>query len=87
MNDNKNGFLQARNMATYLDITTGTLASWRKQGKLRSSSFVEPSEGLFLYEIVAVLKDLRASETVRNFRYAQAAMEEAARCAGCSCNW
>lgn len=56
---NNKGFLQAGKMAKYLDISKGTLASWRKQGKIRASSYIEPSDGLFLYEIEPVLEDLR----------------------------
>ena len=76
---NNKGFLQAGNMAKYLDISKGTLASWRKQGKIRASSFVEPSEGLFLYEIEPVLEDLRLSETIRQTTYEHAARVDFAR--------
>tara|TARA_R110002072_G_scaffold106373_2_gene231986 strand:- start:1188 stop:1460 length:273 start_codon:yes stop_codon:yes gene_type:complete len=76
---NNKGFLQAGNMAKYLDISKGTLASWRKQGKIRASSFVEPSDGLFLYEIEPVLEDLRLSETIRQTTYEHVICVEAAR--------
>jgi len=76
---NDKGFLRSGNMATFLDIHKDTLAKWRKQGKIRASSYIEPSDGLFLYEIEPVLEDLRLSETVRQATYEHAARVDAAR--------
>ena len=79
----KNGFLQAGNMASFLDVSKGTLARWRKEGKIQESSWIEPSDGHFLYEIEAVLKNLRTCELILN----DVRRAEESRCDGCSCSW
>jgi hypothetical protein len=78
----KEGYLQAGRMADYLDIGRGTLGVWRRSGKIRDASFIEASEGVFLYNVKLVLSDLRKGEEVLN----QTRELEATRCEGCSCN-
>ena len=52
------GFLQSGAMADHLNISTNCLAKWRKAGKIRMSSYVEPSSNYFLYNVVSVENDL-----------------------------
>jgi len=64
------GFLQSGAMADHLNISTGCLATWRKAGKIRMSSYVEPSNNYFLYNVVSVENDLiLATEETRRQRY------------------
>ena len=70
--DTSKGFLQAGAMAKHIGIAKSTLAKWRKSGKINMGSYLEPVEGLFLYNVAAVEKDLiDATLTLRQSRASQ----------------